>query len=94
MPMTIFKTDDEVAAPGWTLQCTELMAEFINECEWKRDVTGIIKKWFTTSNLILTSLLMEEMRARQARLTSNLLTPQHSAEFFGLKTSGLDSDVV
>jgi len=24
MPMTIFKTDDEVAAPGRTLQCTEL----------------------------------------------------------------------
>lgn len=44
MPMTIFKTDHEVAAPGRTLQCTELMAEFINECEWKRDVTGFVEK--------------------------------------------------
>jgi hypothetical protein len=63
MPMTIFKADHEVAAPGRTLQCTELLAEFINECEWKRDVTGVVeKKWFATSNLILTSLLMEEGR--------------------------------
>ena len=48
-----FKTDYEVAAPGRTLQCTELLAEFINECEWKRDVTGFLEKWFTTLNLYL-----------------------------------------
>ena len=48
-----FKTDDEVAAPGRTLQCTELMAELKYECEWKHDVTDFTIKWFTKSNLCI-----------------------------------------
>jgi hypothetical protein len=44
MPIRFFKTDNEAAAPGWTLQCTEFMAEFINASEWKRDITGFVEK--------------------------------------------------
>jgi hypothetical protein len=49
----IFETDGEVAAPGWTLLCTEFMAELFIECEWKQDVSGYVKIWFATPNFFL-----------------------------------------